>query len=117
MLTIDLAMHSRIWFEHRGAYLLGESELRLLEAIERVGSIKEAAKESGLSYRTAWARIQAMSHAMGTSVVKSRAGGPHGGTSALTDDTRRLVRLYTDVRLRVSEHAQRQFGEAVDAAG
>src|SRR5713101_5479229 len=112
----DLVCRSRLWFERQGQYVLGDQEVRLLEAIERAGSIKLAAKEAGLSYRTAWARIQAMEHALGQPVVQSRAGGPGGGTSTLTGESCGLVRLHVDIRRRVDAEAERAFRAARDAA-
>jgi molybdate transport system regulatory protein len=108
----DIACRSRVWLERQGEPLLGDQEARLLEAIERAGSIKLAAREAGLSYRTAWARIQAMEHALGGAVVQSRAGGTGGGTSRLTDESRRLVRVYADVRRRVEAETAAAFSAA-----
>ena len=96
-----------VWVERGGTYLLGETEVRLLEAIERAGSIKEAAKAPGVSYRTAWVRIHQLEHALGARAVQSRAGGPRGGTSALTGDSRDLVKRHADLRRRVKELLER----------
>ncbi len=116
MAFADLACRSRIWFARQDQDLLGDQEARLLEAIERAGSIKLAAKAAGLSYRTAWARIQTMERVLGGPVVQSRAGGPGGGTSTLTDDSRRLVHLYADVRRHVDAAVERAFQAALQAA-
>src|SRR2546422_11554996 len=82
MMLTDLVPRAGVWFERSGTYLLGDAEVRLLEAIERAGSIKEAAKGAGMSYRTAWARIQQLERALGAAAVASRAGGPRGGDTA-----------------------------------
>jgi molybdate transport system regulatory protein len=112
MLLTDLTCRSRVWFESQGESLLGDQEARLLEAIERVGSIKVAAREAGLSYRTAWARIQAMERVLGDAVVQSRAGGTGGGTSHLTATSRQLVRLYTEISRRVDAETAAAFHDA-----
>ncbi len=109
----DLAPRATIWFERQGSYLLGDQESRLLEAIDRVGSIKEAAKAAGISYRTAWARLQEMERALGHAVVKSRAGGPGGGATVLTEETRALVRFYGEVRARSVADVERDFQTAL----
>ena len=114
MLLADLTCRSRVWFECRGEPLLGEQEARLLEAIERVGSIKLAAREAGLSYRTAWARVQAMERVLGDAIVQSRAGGAGGGTSHLTDASRRLVRLYADLHRHVEADTAAAFTAAIE---
>ncbi|HTR21584.1 MAG TPA: LysR family transcriptional regulator [Gemmatimonadales bacterium] len=109
----DLAPKASIWFERHGSYLLGDQESRLLEAIDQVGSIKEAAKTAGISYRTAWARLQEMERALGHPVVKSRAGGPGGGATTLTDETRRLLRFYREVSARSVADVEREFQTAL----
>lgn len=114
MLPSDLHVAARVWFERGGAVVLGEREAVLLGALEQSHSIKDAAKAAGISYRTAWARLQSMQHALGAPVVRSRAGGPGGGGTLLTDDTRTLLRLYTDVRRRLDERVAVEFREAVD---
>jgi molybdate transport repressor ModE-like protein len=46
-------------------------------------------------------------------VVRSHAGGPGGGGTLLTDDTRALLRLYTDARGRLDERVAVDFRGAV----
>jgi molybdate transport repressor ModE-like protein len=49
--------------------------LDLLRAIESAGSISSAAKECGVTYRTAWQWVQSMNRAWGAPLVaKSRRG-------------------------------------------
>ena len=112
MFPSDLHAAARIWFERGGAVVLGEQEAVLLDALEQSHSIKDAAKAAGISYRTAWARLQSMQHALGAPVVQSRAGGPGGGGTLLTDDTRTMLRLYTDVRRRLDECVALEFRDA-----
>ena len=64
-------------------------------------SIKDAAREAGISYRTAWGAIQMMEQAFGRPVVESRAGGPGGGGTTLTDECHELLRSYQDMRRRL----------------
>ena len=73
----DLIPHALLTLTKRGAGVIGEREARLLDAVDRVRSIKDAAAEAGISYRTAWSAIQQMEQALGRPMVVSRAGGPH----------------------------------------
>jgi len=107
MMLTDFVPRASVWFERSGTHLLGDAEVRLLEAIERAGSIKEAAKGVGMSYRTAWARIQQLDRALGAPAVESHAGGPRGGTSTLTAEARDLVKRHADLRRRVVELLER----------
>jgi len=93
----DLVPRAYVTLTRRGVSVIGEREARLLEAVDRVKSIKDAASEAGISYRTAWSAIQQMEHALGRPMVVSRAGGPGGGATTLTDECRRLLALYQEL--------------------
>jgi molybdate transport system regulatory protein len=103
MLFQDLVPRARVTLTRRGTAVLGEREARLLEAVDRVRSIKDAASEAGISYRTAWSTIQQLERALGRPMVVSRAGGPGGGATTLTEECRRLLELYNDMRRRLDE--------------
>lgn len=116
MLPTDLTPVARLWLERHGRYVLGEREAALLAAIERSRSIKEAAKAAGVSYRTAWASLQTMQQTLNRPVVRSRAGGLGGGATTLTDETRALVRVYTEMNHRLAAVVEREFREAAAEA-
>lgn len=97
----DLVARAGLTFMRRGVPVLGEREVRLLQAVDRVQSIKEAAREAGISYRTAWSAIQIIERALGRPVVASRAGGPGGGGTTLTDECRQLLERYRELRARL----------------
>jgi molybdate transport system regulatory protein len=105
----EVAAKSTVWLERGGRYVLGEKEADLLGAVEREGSIKEAAKAVSLSYRTAWARIQAMEQAAGHPMVRSRAGGPGGGATTLTDECRAMLHQLRELSRRVGATLDREF--------
>jgi molybdate transport system regulatory protein len=100
-MTSDLEPRAGLTLLRHGSPVLGEREARLLEAVDRVQSIKEAAREAGISYRTAWSAIQLMERTLGRPVVTSRAGGPGGGGTTLTEECRGLLELYRDLRRRL----------------
>ena len=99
----DLVPRAQVTLTRRGAPVIGEREARLLDAVDRVRSIKDAAAEAGISYRTAWSAIQHLEQALGRPMVVSRAGGPGGGATTLTDECRRLLALYQDLRRQLEE--------------
>jgi molybdate transport system regulatory protein len=99
----DLIPRASVTLTKRGENVIGEREARLLDAVDRVRSIKDAATEAGISYRTAWSAIQQMEQALGRPMVVSRAGGPGGGATTLTDECRQLLSLYQDLRRRLEE--------------
>src|SRR5712671_3216368 len=115
----DLVPHAVVTLGKRGITVIGEREARLLDAVDRVRSIKDAASEAGISYRTAWSAIQQMEQALGRPIVVSRAGGPGGGATTLTDECRQLLSLYHDLRRRLEDILTRGWDtqEATAQAG
>lgn len=111
----DLNPRAQVMLTKNGSSVIGEREARLLEAVDRVRSIKDAASEAGISYRTAWSAIQQMELALGRPIVVSRAGGPGGGATTLTDECRRLLSLYQDLRRRLEDALSRAWGSAAGA--
>lgn len=105
----DMTPKVNVTLTRRGSPVLGEREVRLLEAVERVRSIKDAAAQAGISYRTAWSAIQQMERALGKPIVVSRAGGPGGGATTLTDECRWLLSLYQDLQRRLEETLLRSW--------
>ena len=116
MLFPDLVPRVSVTLVRRGVPVIGEREARLLEAVARVRSIKDAARDAGISYRTAWSTIQLMEKALGRPMVASRAGGPGGGATTLTDECRRLLEVYQNLRRRLEDDLVRAW-ETPDAGG
>lgn len=73
---------------------LGDTRIRLLEEIERLGSINQAARAVPLSYKAAWDAIDAMNNLSPQPLVVRSTGGRQGGGTVLTDYGRRVVALY-----------------------
>jgi len=78
---------------------LGDTRIRLLEAIGTHGSILQAAKKVPLSYKAAWDAIDAMNNLADQPLVIRSTGGKNGGGTALTDYGRKLVALYRALEL------------------
>ena len=83
-LLIDTAMGS----------FLGDKRIRLLESIDKTGSISQAAKAVPLSYKAAWDAVDDMNNVAPEPLVIRCAGGKHGGGTELTAFARRLIAFY-----------------------
>ncbi|WP_066570125.1 TOBE domain-containing protein [Snodgrassella sp. CFCC 13594] len=66
----------------------------LLEQIDQLGSISQAAKAVPMSYKAAWDAIDAINNIAPQPLVMRQTGGKGGGTSTLTDFGRQFVRHY-----------------------
>jgi molybdate transport system regulatory protein len=73
---------------------IGPGKIRLLELIERHGSISEAGRQMGMSYRRAWVLVDNLNHCFRSPVVASQTGGQHGGGAALTEFGHAVVEHY-----------------------
>ncbi len=76
------------------AIALGPGKVDLLEAIDRSGSISQAAKEIELSYRRAWDMVDTMNQCFKKPLVSSSTGGKGGGGATLTPLGKRMIQLY-----------------------
>jgi molybdate transport repressor ModE-like protein/molybdopterin-binding protein len=70
---------------------IGIERLDFLRAVAREGSLSAAARERGISFRTAWAWIGALNRVWGTAVVTRVRGGTGGGGASLTPRGRALL--------------------------
>ena len=112
-LDSNLTPRIKVWLAWKGGFLMGPNYLRFLEAVDRTGTIRQAGRTVGWSYRTCLNRIRRMEEVLGGPVlVTSRGGAGHGG-SALTPEARRLVRLFTRWRADMHRLSDRAFVRAL----
>jgi molybdate transport system regulatory protein len=90
----NLAVSGGLWLDRKGHGFLGGNRIVLLESIDKLGSITQAAKAVGLSYKGAWDAVDAINNLAEKPVVVGAPGGQHGGSSHLTDYGRHVVQLY-----------------------
>ena len=89
-----VAAAARVWLEWNGAAFIGHGRVALLEAIAQHGSITQAARAEGISYRAAWRWIERLNRLAGQPLVTLATGGPHGGGARLTATGEAAVAAY-----------------------
>ncbi len=77
-------LEGQIWLAEEASKRLMLDQIDLLQAIADSGSITAAAKTAGISYKTAWDRLERLNNLSLYPVVERNAGGSKGGGSALT---------------------------------
>jgi len=88
---------------------IGPGKIRLLEAIDRTGSISQAGRVLGMSYRRAWLLIDDMNQCFRHAVVSARPGGAQGGGAMLTVFGTELVRDYRAIETAAEVAAQKRL--------
>jgi molybdate transport system regulatory protein len=63
------------------AAYIGPGRADVLEFIAETGSIAEAAKRMGMSYKRAWGLVQALNDGFGAPLVETTRGGTEQGAS------------------------------------
>lgn len=91
---MEYKIKSRIWIEVDGEMLLGEGRVRLLKAIAESGSLTQAAKSLGMSYKKAWSLMDAVNSRAKKPVIATSIGGKKGGGTILTDYGTSLIETY-----------------------
>jgi molybdate transport system regulatory protein len=76
---------------------IGPGKVELIEAIGATGSITEAAKSLGMSYRRAWLLLEELNTMLRQPAVASVKGGVRGGGSELTEVGMQLIELYRQI--------------------
>lgn len=93
-------VRTKLWLhDEDGKVIFGMGRTKMLEAIERCGSINAAAKELKMSYRAVWARIKATEERLGGQPLLVRSkGGASGGGATLTPFAKDLIKQYRALR-------------------
>ena len=87
-------LRSKLAVDTEFGSFLGDTRIRLLEAIEKHGSITQAAKAVPLSYKSAWDAIDAMNNLADQPLVVRSTGGKNGGGTLITEHGKKTVALY-----------------------
>lgn len=88
---------------------IGPGKVALLEAIGREGSISAAGRALGMSYKRAWALVDALNQLAGSPVVQASSGGSGGGRAELTPAGQALVADYRAIEAAAQRAAARRL--------
>jgi molybdate transport system regulatory protein len=92
---------------------VGPGKITLLEEIKKCGSLSQAARQMGISYRRAWLLLDSLNTTFDERAVVTQAGGVKGGGAVVTAFGAMLVERYRE--------AERQFnmvaGECLEELG
>jgi molybdate transport system regulatory protein len=90
-----LRLNYKIWLEtseHVG--VLGDKKCELLKAIDETGSLNDAMKKLGLTYRKTWDNLKKIESELGFPLIKPTRGGAEGGSTVLTLEGRIIIAAF-----------------------
>ena len=100
--------------EHDGQLVFGRGRAELLEAIDSTGSMSAAARKMGMSYRHAWAMLEASERRIGRPLLRRSRGGAGGGGARLTETTYTMLKTFRSVEAEFQDLARRKTRELQD---
>lgn len=101
----DVFVQYKLWLSSvSGEGIIGEGKIRLLQAVDELGSLSAAANSLGLSYRKAWGDIKKAEKLLGYELTEKHRGGKDGGKSVLTPAAARLLEAYRALQLEVNRN-------------
>ena len=97
-------IRARLWVvgadEHN---YLGVGKVRLMELIDEMGSISQAARNLGMSYKRAWSLVEEINQVGRSPYVAKGVGGAGGGHAELTEAGRHAVQQYRKLEQELAE--------------
>ena len=90
-----LKLNYKIWLEtSEQVGVLGDNKIRLLKAIDDTGSLNEAMKHLGLTYRKTWNNLRKIEDELGFTLIHPIRGGADGGHTDLTKEGKILIEAF-----------------------
>ncbi len=88
---------------------VGPGKIALLEAIHRTGSLSQAARDLGMSYRRGWQLLSSLNATFRKRIVVTATGGRGGGGARVTPFGQELVSRYRAFESDAQARAVRVF--------
>ena len=104
----------KVWIESEEGSIFGPGLYTILISIISQGSISEACRELGISYRKAWSRIKLSEDRLGISLLEKNRGGTSGGGSEITPVGKELLDRYESYLDEVQSHSQKIYNKYFD---
>lgn len=110
-------IRSKFWIELNDEVIFGLGRIKIFEAIEKTGSLSQAAALLGMSYRAAWGKVKATEERLQLTLVESVQGNRRKGTT-LTPAGKELLKQYSAFQAEayklIDDLFEDHFGELLD---
>ncbi|KAB1443622.1 winged helix-turn-helix domain-containing protein [Pseudodesulfovibrio senegalensis] len=97
------ALRLRVWIERENNLYIGIGSTLLLQKLDKLGSLKRASEELGMSYRRAWGKLKKIEQRMGFPLVEKRKG--EGQRFTLTTQGREIMDKFLYFYLDIEQYA------------
>ena len=104
----NLGVKAKFWLTIGPRTLFGDGKADLLEAVDRLGSLRSAAQSMRMSYRHAWGLLRELDTAAGFAFLEHSGTGPRTNLR-LTAHGRRFVAAYREFREPLNQLIEARF--------
>ena len=101
-------MKAKFWLTLGPRTLFGDGKADLLEAVDRLGSLRSAAQSMEMSYRHAWGLLRELDQAAGFTFLE-HSGAGRRTSLRLTDEGRRFIDAYRRFRAPLDGTVEKSF--------
>jgi len=102
----------RVWIEQENEIYIGIGSTLLLQHIEKLGSLRKAAEELGMSYRRAWGKLKNAEKRIGRPLVEKTKG--QGQRFNLSPFGKELMEKFLSFYLDVERYATDKAAELLE---
>ena len=92
---------------------IGPGKADLLELIGQTGSISEAGRRMGMSYKRAWSLVEGLNRSFALPLVSSERGGAGGGGATLTPQGREVLARFRQIEAAARDSARSDMASLI----
>ena len=104
-----ISVRIRIYFGPSLA--VGPGRIELLEGVHRTGSLAQAARGMGMSYRRAWLLMRSLNGSLCSPASVPARGGRKGGGATVTTTGLALIHIYRRMEAKSMREARLRFAK------
>ncbi len=105
-------IRNRIWLvDENGEVVFGGGRDLILRAVDETGSMAQAAKKLGMSYRAVWGKVKATEERLGIQLVNKSVGRRKGSNTSLTPAAKLLLERFEELDSRTKDFIDEAAGD------
>jgi len=105
-------IRNRIWLvDENGEVVFGGGRDLILRAVDETGSMAQAAKKLGMSYRAVWGKVKATEERLGIQLVNKSVGRRKGNNTSLTPAAKLLLERFEELDSKTKDFINEAAGD------